>query len=1609
MNQGWRKQDGVWKYSSLNDNKRTIHNEFKSDLPTLNKAILYLPTHNTNDVIEWYRLYKDAYLYKDPNIVNKWEQNYVDNIGHGVGITMYANKDRAKTIKAWFPNLVEVKATSCNNYEYKYENNNYLRYSKDYIENLEYDITTGAYFKQIEKLKIDDVDILSGERVLLKNQFVESLKFIDNVQTIIDSYLDEINNSNKTIKVFIYKDEYVNYNNLFKTDDILICINSENELNEILLSNIKYYDDLNDPNYVIYEITLNTQLDISNIIKIANRDEGIYTYTSYKNQNGVYKYLDGELRTIPEMNMFEKVYNQLVYTYQGTSSTNNVYYLRRHDEKFHPYYTQYPCTKYGLDMEYSLGNPHLIECEVTYDVALEPFDMDNIAANCQAYNVNFGFLDHPTGSPEHYDIDDNIFRLLYMDNDMARKLQTKSNIGPVNLSIDENNILPLITLDNSNNVTLVDIIKFPVSALAMNALNKYIESNSFSISEIIFEKFDTPIDLSLEFDAINNLNALSNNKLILNKVNSNSSYVTNELVRLKIVVRNVVKDEIVEEFDNILHITDFIDNGTAIEIEFEKEFDDNIINGLFLKYCDDNGVLNSDYEITGEIINITEFNNEVNIGDIVTQTPGNNNTLILENSKKFVQQFFDVFNNTIIGHIYDFGYELVTEIVIEPHPNPPPNDPNATIEVELIKGINLKLNKIRNNFNKYVYHNLLQEIEIIDMNNISYTSEIIPDIASIYSPYYRYELNDNSVHVEPYTIDTYLNKYFEYGGRYDTNFIFDTRIDNLTIATFIPTDWSDITQKNNYFELVRPFNDMTIYNNQVALQSPNIGTIIYYGKNHKENLLKYIKPNTYCKISYLDEDENNIKIDTFIYSNEYNYVDDIGRIVIRDFIEVVDIGDTIAFEPQFNVEDLSLNLEKSFNRIDNIGNNELNPNVGQTNDPTDSDNFGQYINMKPSTFGHANDIINDRERFPHLTGVVYKEFNEPVYTFFKRDKKFKFDEDELIEFEELRSDLLKTDFIPSTNGNYYEYIGSSTITLNIDDTFIFVDNGYYLIRYLGQDVNNNANMYKFEEIILNTYYKDILNNKLYYVIDDNDNNIILVEKEYQRKKDDRLSITFKRIAKLGVDNEHQPFRKISESTDSSESVENLIGVGLGFGGGAIRFIDGLSYDNIMNNINGQGQYAWILHPNVITQNAVVGQGPDPVTGEIKLIWYTGTWVDGVWCDGIWIQGLWINGIWVNGYRYSYDIIDYYSSVDIIFNSIIDNLSIWKKGKWVNGTNYNGIFEYVNWENGYLEGGTIMDGVAEYMIFNGNTNTTSYNSTPSPATMNGNTNGVIYSITTGNIEHIIWKDGIMYSGHFETGLWKKGLMFGGVFGLNAEVTNDDNDRAIMEAGIIYGGLITTKHGENNATIIYTATVEPASTINNNIPLKVESGTFILVDVKQINFEQGIYIGHFDCIGIDSNINGTILTIDPAQWDQLLGLSGPGKNNPYKHTAHNINYSFDDIYLTTKDNYGVSDVKNYLKTCYLNIFNNSSSLSLIDTYKHDLTSYKTNTDIQINNMDVAVDVANIIILPTDISIVSMISGNLSKFNNAVIHNGFLYDNVNVNNSLLLNTYSEKIKII
>lgn len=505
----------------------------------------------------------------------------------------------------------------------------------------------------------------------------------------------------------------------------------------------------------------------------------------------------------------------------------------------------------------------------------------------------------------------------------------------------------------------------------------------------------------------------------------------------------------------------------------------------------------------------------------------------------------------------------------------------------------------------------------------------------------------------------------------------------------------------------------------------------------------------------------------------------------------------------------------------------------------------------------------------NLTAIAHRGNSEPMISFAKRDKTFPFANDEIIICAAASTANVNVLVAPASIDTFVLSADDLVVLKNQtapeeNGVWVYVSTGNPMTRYDGFD---DTDVYEIANGAVNIgkQYEASYDKPLDY----GTTVITMTETEWSAKFDPRLTLKPVAIAKLGVDNLTQPWVKINTKYDSLETTENLLDIQVGINSRRnIRFIDGLTEFNILNDINGQGQYDWILEDDVITSDAVVGctQVDGPGTGT--LIWYTGTWTQGTWVDGIWIQGTWEDGTWLNGTWNSFSITDYYYYVT--YNEVNNNaMSTWINGTWTNGTFNGGVMNYVVWMDGTFNNGIIQDGTWADGTF-----------------------------TYGIINHILWTTGTFNGGDFQTGVWEGGLFQEldpskpARFGTESDYTDVDK-RSYWKAGIFDGGEFWA--GINYVGGVYYPSVNHSASIWYSGDFRSGEwwgGTFVVGAFRGGTWYDGVWLGGWTITSfVDVTSNVKELYIDPAQYDTLLGTVGT-----YDNTKHRLDEYYEtSIYL------------------------------------------------------------------------------------------------------------------
>lgn len=1300
-------QNGRWNKPSNNFSSKEFEDNNK-DITIENTSVVYLPVHNIKDIYEWYRIFKDAYVDYNSFI----HDNVLDK--YGFGIHGYFDKSRGETIKGWFPNLVEVKATSTDEMQYRSEYPNYYKNSKDYIQFLA---------DKQEQLFVDGVEIFNNEKILLKNQDFYILTFYP-------VFTNLTNQTNTYYAQIVSGDEQyfeVGSKAIVKTSTELI------EDTIVALS----YDSIGLDNYVV--ITL--QNAYSDIIEIADKYRGNYFYVDLRNQNGIYTYKDKYLTLIDAMNDKYKVYNQIVYTYQGLTNENNEYYLRRVEDVNNQYYTQYPMSSMSIPMIYSKGEAYLIKCQFNYNLSIDGNIVQNINAGCCGCSTQQVNIPHPTG-PGPYTTEEDPFRLLYMDSDQAYKIFATSNLGgaiyelePVDIELGTDSISFLNT-DEQGNFNFIKRYQdqyfsgSPVPFLPATTFEFY----QLLINETLTVSFNSNNNnVDVESDIIQNVNTTTFNFTYDGSqkiLPVGQSFTPGSMVDLDFLF--VMNNNTYTAHKELYQIVSINHGVNTLELEVYPKLNTNFYNELLL---------------AGTVDNI--FTLDINFINVYGSEAGTVKANIIDLYKKL--------NASFLGKVYNFNF-VVDEL----------NDTTT-----------LELNGIRQD-TEFIYYNL--------------GAEITTGVGNSY--YIKHKIDSNyTIYNQQYSISKFLNDYLDIQQVNTTSEVLNITYDTINPASYLYVGGS------------------TKFGNK--------GNTIYFGSDYKEQFLDNFGKDSVLLFTDLVD-----VYEPWITEITYDENLQLGKIVLLSHIPMFADGTPLLFASIQSSDQISTDLKAIFDT-------ELGSEL----------NTEEYLPYKvdTATYAYRFSQPNDNDKLiANVTGIMFKEFNSPRVTFFKRDRFFDFDEDEKI--------IVTVSSVSDVN------IASAPVSI---DGILLINNQLVLLMVQSDPVENGVYIYNGFGNEMTRY--EPFNMKQYYEVAQGTNagktyvaryelplvygtsSILFKEKAYKRKSDPRLTLKPISIYKLGVDNKTQPERKINKKYDLLESAEDVITIQPGINSiNQIRFIDGLTEFNILNDINGQGQYAWILNDDTIVENAVVGCTQDNGPGTGTLIWYTGTWVIGTWCYGIWMQGLWKDGIWMDGIWNAYGIQD--NNTYVYVNNLNNNLlSKWETGTWVKGTFNAGIVDYITWLDGTFNNGIIYDG--------------------------NWTTGLFYN---GVAKHLIWENGTFYGGDFETGIWYNGLLsqldptIPARFGINSDgLSGNYKDRAIWKKGIFDGGEFHSQNNtQHNSSVFYSGEFR-----NGNW----YGGSFISGIFKTSIWWNGVWFGGYKCsisnlLGDDKKI-----TFDPSYYDAILGLT------------------------------------------------------------------------------------------------------------------------------------------
>lgn len=1549
------------------------------------KPVIYIPTHNIHDTYEWFRIFKDSHIYG--NI--PYNQNFDK---YGFWIHGYFDKALSQNINTYFPNLYLVKATSSDIFIF----DGVIKKSADFIN-------IGSIFTE---LIIDGVEIFNNEKILLKNQYYETLT------------VHTINSTISTNNAF-YISYTIGLENLYNVGGILRVQENSNWIEKNIV-NVSLVTITTPNDYLKIDIDVNV-LDISVITNIGDSTNGLYTKTSLETQNGVYTYTNNALVRMPEMGDKYKTYNQIVYTYQGLTNENNEYYLRRIEDELDINYSLYPYDSLLLPFIYSKGEAYLIKCE---------FD----------YNLNINEPLHPEVTPFNITGQEDCYRMLFLDHDIAEKIMLKDDNGVGTYDNTVNNTILSIG-PGINTITyakrVLDTIRFytynNIGTQTKNVIHQYLNEGRF---------IGYPLSVGTP--------------TVYNTINAAESSLTTQLN--KIEFKNILNPILTTKYTSVLVSPPLIGSGIYIS---------NLTDTTFISAVSDifGNSLNSLSITAGYFLKLKITTDKFGTGDITTVI---DDTFLITNNftigVKYVLNIFPKLDNDIINIIKEINTYSSCSITLEAvnaygRPNSVGTLITPQLDLELLESA---INKTElKNMYEFVYEsditNYCSYASTANITNLIFTSapQLLTGLDGAtpitISPGVKILIKDQSIQtengiyiykglgtkLERYTDEPLLltNNYLILNGGTNKNKIFkpayillptetepnfgttnitftlnNVNIQNRLIVNNAKQHYSKKWEYYGFrYELVTSaiFGNFNIYfDNPKNVNNVNVLLDSLYGKNYNvfNYLSQYLGFSSIINDLQLDQlqaftlnytpsginnlflyDKNKIKFgelnksyfldnikkhqfiiinrpltSTFIYVfvNDIKWFDDVnyGEVDIDYHFklsdtpstgEAVEISNALVNFSNLN-QFLKLTNKSKMDYFSDF-NNILGLNTNINSLIIDTNKFGQ---LRPNTSAYAHALMNPlhdtNSNIPNssllqdLTAIWFKEEGTPKVSFRKRDKTFRFPD-------YFNVTCASTGNVTILNPTILQ-IGTNTdgIIPNIGDLILLknqtisTENGIYYYNGIGNQLQPwtgaTQNSYYFVQsgiTLINNVYKLT---SLTLPIIFGTSNITFTLDNYKLKSDKRLTLKPIEIAKLGVNNNTQPWQKISYKYDILESEENLVNIQLGINNKRkIRFIDGLTENNILNNINGQGQYLWILDDDVIVEDAIVGCTKDFGPGTGTLIWYTGKWISGTWINGIWTQGEWFNGVWTNGIFNSLPIEDYYYNV-LIDTISINNLSVWHNGIWIDGTFNNGTWLDGTWHTGTHNDGIWKDGLWIDGVWN-----------------------------CGIFESGKWITGFWNGGDFETGEWLSGTFdqttvncisrFGTKSVTNTSIATINN-RSIWHSGTFIDGEVWS--GSKLINNILTPNLDDQrGTIFFSVNFKNgiwKAGSCILASWNSGIFESGVWFGGYKSSFItNSTTTSKQMYIDAKQYHNIL----------YLPLTYNVFHNVDKIGETKLYLRGLLTTANQTtQGVNVNIWN----YLLFDMFDANITgsvylpkSIDTNYTITSTNVNILADVTGDILAP------------------------------------------------
>jgi len=1388
LNGGWQSISNDQLPQSFTDSLRSTEELGIVRNDKSKRSVIYIPTHNILDVYEWFRIFGNVQLKSGP--LNQQQTGTIDPFGHWMHA--YFDKERCQSIRDFFPNLVEVKAGSSAT-DLVYDGG--IRYSKDWIN------LTLAY----QELIIDGVPIFEGEKILVK-----ILRF----ETLV---LDPTNPA------------------LASSTNIALISSPQAQTRYQLGSSIRlqgaewYTRKITETSSIVVGLTTYLILTFEEpildlITDVGSIENGVWIETSFADQNGVYIYSNSSLSLIPEMSDKYKTWNQIVYLYQGISGQNQEWYLRRIEDITSPGWTQYPYQGLasGTKFNYSRGNSHLIAAEIDY-------------------NLNLSEPAHPTVLPYSRDGDEANYKILFLDYDIARKIMQTSSIGlgtwqPVSIQLGSGQYangagnggvrFPDITfttvdsLGNSNILQQWADSDYPDSLLQTGVVPNFTFRSTPVLGtggEVFTYKVDTTVD-SITYSQL-----LTTSQIYLQY----GGIISNWLVDIVAINPGdfIVLEWQVNGIGQYLKHTFLIINCTATNTDFLLEIYPKLDQQLYNELTSYNQTpgkhtltidlvncygqwtpFNTNYDVFTEIDYLERAIKKTRLADIYQLEFNVSNLPRVKVRIKTVSNIPNLDTIPALNPNYGINVTLlqVGDLILVAEQNNPIE--NGVYEWW---GVGNKMVKITNILADTIFH-VQDAIFQWNIYQIKYTQNPsgpnLPQFVNfdqlssfdgsmtisgiMQSHPWKWSNHSTTVVDENFVVYQFNNIYQQVGDVYSTEYTANRYLNNYLGLVGQPSRPNiDYNIPSNTF----------IYNNipPLTLNPTRLGfegNVILFGSNYKEWFLDHIGRQSWLSIVPTLASPTLV---TFVHETEWNEELGLGSCTLNvqfDGTQIPANGESVNFNPIKN----AIQISNLLNATDN--------------------NFPIGTNVRPDSGHYAYRLMNSAlvtgTSTPHdlllrtLTGIAFKELGEPRLSLRKRDRKWQYNNFPLIRLTVATTGPIIILSPPSVIDSWILLDGDIIL---VKDQTVLEENGVWIYNQSTNSLSrfspfDDLTVYQPTEGVINVnkqwqadFWNPILSNKtLVY----GQTEIQFFSTLYQMSKDERLTLKPFKIAKLGVDNKTQPWQKINMKYDSIEPERNLLSIGIGINGRRrIRFINGLTENNIINDISGQGQYQWILDEDVLVLDAVVGctQINGPGTGD--LVWYTGTWQSGTWVNGIWQSGVWESGIWLGGTWNSVQIADYWYDVDILEElGVQDQMSIWKGGLWkgglwTGGTWQSGVWESGVWTNGlwqsgqWLSGdhwcGRWIDGLWQNGTwYGGDFERGEWINGVFGETVPGNSLYVACSprfgvtATSGTSTRAVWRDGV-----FKTGEWMSGLT---LFG-NQQVASANHNGAIWFAGVWQNGI------------------------------------------------------------------------------------------------------------------------------------------------------------------------------------------------------------------------------